>query len=133
MNVSRDNDYVQKGWDLVHRFSLQGGERYSENEVEDKLNALKLREAGELRKQFGSLRHMLKADNTEPYGNLFELREYKEVKEEFERRHFKLMTPAAYGRVDEEGVFQLQSHSDLLHHMRGVFSIVKKTRRDGMT
>ncbi|BDA45252.1 probable helicase L207/L206 at N-terminal half [Coccomyxa sp. Obi] len=136
MNVSKDNDYVRKGRDLVHRFSVQGGERYSEQGVEDKLNALKPREAGALRKQFGSLRQMLKADNSELYGELFELseiREYKEVKEEFERRHFKLMTPAAYGRVDEEGVFQLRSHSDLVHHMRDVFCVVKKTGRDGVT
>ena len=112
VNVSRDNKYVRMGRDLVHRFSKQAGERYDEAQVEDKLNALRPREPSELRKQFGTLRHMLRADNTELYGELFELseiKEYKEVKEDFERRHFKLMTPAAYGRIDEEGVFQLRS------------------------
>jgi hypothetical protein len=76
---------------------------------------------------------MLQADNAELYGELFELseiREYKEVKAEFEKKHFKLMTPAAYGRVDVHGVFQLRSHSDLVHHMRDVFCIVRKTGRD---
>ncbi len=76
---------------------------------------------------------MLQADNAELYGELFELseiREYKEVKAEFEKKHFKLMTPAAYGRVDDHGVFQLRSHSDLVHHMRDVFCIVRKTGRD---
>ena len=136
INVSEDNDYVRKGRNLVHRFLEQGGDRYSERSVEAKLNALKPREAGRLRKQFGSLRQMLKADNAELYGELFglsEIKEYKDVKEEFEKRHFKLMTPAAYGRVDEEGLFQLRSHSDLVHHMRDVFCIVKKTGRNGVT
>ena len=124
------------GRDLVHRFSKQAGGRYDEAQVEDKLNALRPRDPGESRKQFGTLRHMLKADNAELYGELFELgeiREYKEVKEDFERKHFKLMTPAAYGRVDEEGVFQLRSHSDLVHHMRDIFCIVRKTGRDKVT
>ena len=133
MNVSRDNDYLRKGRDLVHRFSEQACGRYSSNAVEDKLNTLNTRQPGQLRKQFGSLRHMLRADNAELYGELFELhdiKEYKVVKEEFEKNHFKLMTPAAYGRIDDDGLFQLRSHSDLVHHMRDVFCLVKKTSRD---
>ena len=133
VNVSRDNRYVRMGRDLVHRFSKQAGERYDEAQVEDKLNVLRPREPGEVRKQFGTLRHMLKADNAELHRELFELsevKEYRVVKEEFERRHFKLMTPAAFGRIDEEGVFQLRSHSDLVHHMRDVFCTVQKTGRD---
>ena len=133
MNVSTDNKYLRMGRDLVHRFSKQAPDRYDEEQVEAKLNTLNTRQPAQLRKQFGSLRHMLQADNAELYGELFELseiREYKEVKAEFEKKHFKLMTPAAYGRVDDHGVFQLRSHSDLVHHMRDVFCIVRKTGRD---
>ncbi len=103
---------------IVHLFSVQGGEHFSEQGVEDKPNVLKLREAGGVQKQPEGLGQIL---NAEQHGSLFELnkiRECNEVKQEFERRHFKLMTPAAYGRVDEKGFLQLRLHSDLVHHVR---------------
>ena len=59
MNVSTDNKYLQSGCELVHRFSKLAPDRYDEDEVEAKLNTLKSRSPGQLRKQFGTLRHML--------------------------------------------------------------------------
>ena len=72
---------------------------------------------GELRKQFGSLRHMLKADNAELYGELFELEEvgdYKSVKEEFEKSHFKVMTPLQFASVAENGGVTFQKRRDFM-------------------
>ena len=50
---------------------------------------LKPRELGELRKHFGSLRLMFKADNAELYAELFEVGDYKSVKEEIDKIHFR--------------------------------------------
>ena len=49
--------------------------------MEAKLNALKPHFPGKLRKQFGFLKHMLKADNAGLCGELFELSEMKEYKD----------------------------------------------------
>ena len=52
---------------------------------------LKPRELGELRKHFGSLRLMFKADNAELYAELFEVGDYRSVKEEIDKIRFKLI------------------------------------------
>ena len=102
MNVSTDNKYIRRGRDLVHRFSKQAPDRYDEEQVEAKLNTLNTRQPGQLRKQFGSLRHMLHGDNAELFKELFEVNEigdYKRVKEWFEENHFKVMTPLQFATV----------------------------------
>jgi len=102
MNVSTDNKYIRKGRDLVHRFSKQAVDRYDEEQVEAKLNTLNTRQPGQLRKQFGTLRHMLHDDNADLFKDLFEVDEvgdYKHVKEWFEENHFKVMTPLQFATM----------------------------------
>ena len=117
LNVSRDNDYLRKGRDLVHRFSEQARDRYSSNAVEDKLNALKPRQPGELRKHFGTLRLMLKADNAELFGELFDaspVLNYAGQKRRFEQTHFKVMSPLLFATVGAEGVVSLKKRREFM-------------------
>ncbi|CAL8469604.1 g9145 [Coccomyxa elongata] len=116
-NVSTDNKYLRMGRDLVHRFSKQAPDRYDEEEVEAKLNSLKPRPPGQLRKHFGTLRHMLKGDNAELHGELFELDkvgDYKQVKEGFEKNHFKVMTPLQFATVAVNGVVTFKKRRDFM-------------------
>ena len=117
VNVSRDNKYVRMGRDLVHRFSKQAGERYDEAQVEDKLNALKPRQPGQPRKQFGTLRHMLKADNTDLYAELFDaipVLDYAGQKRRFEQTHFKVMSPLQFATIAAEGVVSLKKRREFM-------------------
>ena len=117
VNVSTDNKYLHSGRELVHRFSKQAGDRYDANEVEVKLNALRPRQHGQLRKQFGTLRHMLKGDNAELHNDLFELDkvgDYKQVKEWFEKNHFKVMTPLQFATVAANGEVTSKKRRDFM-------------------
>ena len=116
-NVSTDNKYLQSGRELVHRFSKQAPDRYDANEVDAKLNALRPRQHGQLRKQFGTLRHMLRADNAELHAELFELDnvgDYKQVKEGFEKNHFKVMTPLQFATVAANGEVTFKKRRDFM-------------------
>ena len=133
MNVSTDNKYLRMGRDLVHRFSKQAPDRYDEEQVEAKLNTLNTRQPGQLRKQFGTLRHMLQADNAELYAELFELDkvgDYKQVKEGFEKNHFKVMTPLQFATVAADGEVTFKKRRDFMdtyENLSYVEEVNKKT------
>lgn len=99
-NISNENKYPIKGRRLIHMFSKQAGaEIYDENRVEEYLNKnTYYKESG---KNIGTLCEALLMDNPGLYKEIFKKKDksgpsYEEVKKEFEKKHFKLISPACY-------------------------------------
>jgi hypothetical protein len=98
----------KKQKDLVHKFSEICPEKYNEDEIEDWLDANfdKKRETGY---RFKFLFDWLKEDNFDYYKEHFynkkeKILTYKETKEQFELKHFKLLHPAMLITIEEDEI-----------------------------
>lgn len=96
--------YETQARDLAHSVSQQCPGKYDRAAVDKIFDGFKDTPEGQL--GFGTLVHFLSEDDPQTYKRLFggDKPSYAEVKAEFEKRHFKIMSPFCFVRESEWGI-----------------------------
>ena len=101
-NISKDNDYLDKGLNLFKQFSRLCPDKYDEYELIKLWNDTD--EYKNNKSRMGTLINMLKEDNLNYYSTItMRQKTYQKVKENFEKKCFKVNDIDAFGELTIKG------------------------------
>jgi hypothetical protein len=100
-----NNTLGEDGFEIFDEFSKRTDKKndYNKTNVFKFYSNIKKRDSG---LKIGSLHKMAKEDNPEEYNKAFPKKKsstnYKDIKEDFEKKHFKIMNPISFAEVDDK-------------------------------
>lgn len=102
-----NNTLGEDGFEIFDEFSKRTDKKndYNKTNVFKFYSNIKKRDSG---LKIGSLHKMAKEDNPEEYEKAFPKKKastnYKDIKDEFEKKHFKIMNPISFAEVDDDEI-----------------------------
>lgn len=117
-NISCENDYITKGVDMIHKISAKVS-NYEKEKVDSYLKTLTYKNNG---KNLGYLMNLLKEDNQDKFTYHIQRYNkcYSKIKEEFEKKAFKVMNPFCLC-VEDEGNLIIYKKSDFMDAYHNVY------------